>query len=162
MVLGIALIVLGVLGLAAVGVVAASASSDGVLGMGWVLASDPQAAALTAAAAGVVATAACLVGLYTVVSARARKALIVRVDERAQEAERDARARLLEMRLQQLQHDVEHMEQRRSAMVGELSASADLIDGDDGDGPVVVVLEDGKEPTVLGQRLAESRRSLRA
>jgi hypothetical protein len=89
---------------------------------------------------------------------------VVVADERASEAERDARAQLLSMRLEQLQREVELLELRRAGALGELHAPVAVIDGDDGDEPVVIVVpEDDREPTVLGRRLAAAQRpSLRA
>jgi hypothetical protein len=156
---GIALMVLAAFGSAALAATLVAASSDGVLGLGTALAANPRAAAAAAAATAFVATASFLVGLFRVVRARERRMQVVRADARAQEAERDAHARLLEMRLEQLRREVELMELRRDAAPGGLHSPLDLIDGDDGEEPIVVVLpENGREPTVLGQRLAEAAR----
>lgn len=158
--LGITLIVVGAL--AAIGLSGAlvAASSDGALGLGG-LSLASQIAAFAASAAAIAATTSFLLGLHAVQRSRRRPAHQVVVNERAAEAERDARARLLAMRLEQLQREVEVLERRRAVALGELDSSSVLIDGDDGDEPVLVVLTDGQEPTVLGQRLAEAGRRAR-
>jgi hypothetical protein len=158
--LGITLIVVGAL--AAIGLSAAlvAASSDGALGLGG-LSLASQIAAFAASAAAIAATTSFFLGLHAVQRSRRRPAHQVVVNERAAEADRDARARLLAMRLEQLQREVEVLERRRAVALGELDSSSVLIDGDDGDEPVLVVLTDGQEPTVLGQRLAEAGRRAR-
>jgi hypothetical protein len=155
--IGIALVVVGVLGMAAFAAICAATSSDGFIGLGTALSADPMTAALLAGAIAALAVASLFFGIARIRRVRSRRAHLVVVDERAQEAERDARARLLAMRLEQLQREVETMERRASA-VGPAESEV-VIDGDDGDEPVVVVLtEDGREPTVLGRRLAEAAR----
>jgi hypothetical protein len=156
--IGIALVLVGVLGMAAFAAVCAAASSEGFFGLGTALSANPRTAALVAGAIAASAVAALFLGAVRIGRARSRRAHLVVVNERAQEAERDARARLLAMRLEQLQREVEAMEQRASAF-GLLDSTASIVDGDDGEGPVVVVLpEDDREPTVLGLRLAEAAR----
>lgn len=156
--LGIALMVAGTLGVAALGSTLAAAASDGVFAIGAV-SMTPRAAALLSSAVAIAATVTFLLGLGGAARARRRHADRTSVDERAVEAERDARARLLTMRLEQLERELEVLERRRAVALGELNSSTVLIDGDDGDEPVVVVLEDGQEPTVLGRPLADARRS---
>ncbi|HEX6330451.1 MAG TPA: hypothetical protein VF129_04070 [Actinomycetota bacterium] len=156
--LGIALMAAGTIGVVGLVSTLAAGSWDGTFGIG-ALSLTPQAAAFAASAVGVFATVSFLFGLDGVVRAGRRRALRAAQDERAEEAERDARARLLAMRLEQLQREVEALEVRRAGELGELDSSLVLIDGDDGDEPVAVVLHDDREPTVLGQRLAKARRS---
>jgi hypothetical protein len=156
--LGIALVLVGVLGTAAFAAVVAAVSSAGLFGLETALGADPRTAVVVAGALAAMATAAFFLGAARIGRTRSRRAHLVVVDERAQEAERDARARLLAMRLEQLQREVEGMEQRASAF-GLLETSAAVIDGDDGEEPVVVLLpDDDREPTVLGRRLAEAAR----
>jgi hypothetical protein len=156
--LGITLTIVGAL--AALGLTGAlvAASGEGSVELAG-LSLTATTAALAASAVASAATASFFLGLRAAVRTRRRLAHQVVVNERAAEAERDARARLLAMRLEQLQREVEALELRRAVALGELDSSTVLIDGDDGDGPVLVVLEDGREPTVLGQRLAEARRT---
>jgi hypothetical protein len=156
--IGIALVVVGVLGMAAFAAVCAAASSEGFFGLGTALGANPRTAALAAGVVAALAMGSLVLGAVRIGRARSRRAHLVVVDERAQEAERDARARLLTMRLEQLQREVEAMERHASAF-GLVEESAAVIDGDDGGEPVVVVLpDDGREPTVLGRRLAEAAR----
>jgi hypothetical protein len=144
--------------MAAFAAVCAATSSEGFIGLGTALSANPMTAALLAGTIAALAVASLFLGAARIGRIRSRRAHLVVVDERAQEAERDARARLLAMRLEQLQREVEAMERRASAF-GPAESSEVVIDGDDGDGPVVVVVpEDGREPSVLGRRLAEATR----
>jgi hypothetical protein len=156
--IGIALVVVGVLGMAAFAAVCAATSSVELFGLGTALSANPRMAALLAGGIAALAVAALFLGIARIRRVRSRRAHLVVVDERAQEAERDARARLLDMRLEQLQREVEVME-RRASGIGLVDAPA-VIDGDDGEESVVVVLpSDGREPTALGLRLAEAVRT---
>jgi hypothetical protein len=167
MVIGIALVVIGSLGVAGLAAFVASAPSEAAAQAGAAAAISPQMAGAAAAAGAFVAAAVLVLGATRILQIRHRRGQVVRMDERATAAEEEARARLLGMRLEQLQHDVEMLELRRAGAAGELHSPLDLVDGDDGDGPVLVVVPepgDDVEPTELSRRLAQAprRRSLRA
>jgi hypothetical protein len=117
--LGIALMVLGVLGTTCLAGALGLASSWGAVELGALGTLDPRAAAVLAAMAAVAATSLLYGGIALILRARARGAQAVRLDERARQAEEEARARLLELRLEQLHKEVELLESRRATEAGE-------------------------------------------
>jgi hypothetical protein len=164
MVFGISLIVIGALGTAGLTAFVATAPAEAAAQAGAVAALGPQSTGAVAAGVAIVAASALLIGVYRVLRVRERRGLVIHLDETARAAEQESRARLLELRLEQLQREVEMLELRRAGGLGELHAPLDLIDGDDGDGPMLVIVpDDGSEPTELSRRLAAApiRRSLR-
>lgn len=146
-VLGIVLLVLSVAGALTLAGVLVTAADDGALaiaGLGSV--SPPGAAAVAAFAAAAVVTGF-LVGLHLIQQERERRARVVVWDQHAEEAAREARARLLSMRLEQLGAEVEQLESRREAVLhrstSQHGTSWHLEDGSE---PDLVIVPDAPEP----------------
>jgi len=78
---------------------------------------SPLGAIVLAAVAGMAITAGFFLGLHLVLQQRRRRGQVVLEDRLAREAEREARARLLEMRLEQLEGEVAILEGRRHAVL---------------------------------------------
>ena len=153
--IGIALMAIGALGTVSLGAGLATASTGGTLELATGLALEPRTAALVAAAAAASATLSFVLGLVVVSKARGRRASASRLDQQAMEAERDARARLLDMRLKQLQEEVELLEARHGARIPAPPGVA--VDGTT-DRLLVVVPETG-DASELSRRLAEGQRN---
>ncbi len=148
--LGIVLLVLSVTGsitLAAVLIGAADNGSLAIAGFGSV--SPPGATALAAVAAAAVA-AGFLIGLHLIREERRQRDRIVVWDQRAADAEREARARLLAMRLEQLEVEVEQLESRRQAVLhrstSSLGTSWHLAEDAEEPESDLVVVPDAQEP----------------
>ena len=84
---------------------------------------NPSGAAAFAALAATAATTLFFLGLNRVLSERRRRDRVVREDRLADEAEREARGRLLEMRLEQLEGEVEILEGRRQVVLHRSTSS---------------------------------------
>ena len=117
MILGIVLIVLAACGSLALTGVLLGAASDGTLALAGLGTVSPSGAAAFAALAATAATTLFFLGLNRVLSERRRRDRVVREDRLAAEAEREARGRLLEMRLEQLESEVEILEGRRQKVL---------------------------------------------
>lgn len=115
--LGIVLIVIAGLGSVALGSVLAGAASDGTLAVAGFGTLTPPGAIAFAALAAIAVTSLFFVGLTVVLRERRRRDRVVREDRLATEAEREARGRLLEMRLEQLETEVEVLEGRRQVVL---------------------------------------------
>ncbi|MGH2634887.1 MAG: hypothetical protein ACRDHU_01875 [Actinomycetota bacterium] len=113
MVLGIVLIALGAFGAAIIAGFLLGASSDGTLGL-WAFGSvNPRIGAALAAGVAVAATTLFLLGLASTHRGRRRRVEARHVDTRARDAEQEARATLLAMRLEVLQREVGELERKR-------------------------------------------------
>ena len=117
MILGIVLLVLSVLGSVALAGVLADASSDGTLALAGLGTVSPPGAVVLAAVGAMAITAGFFLGLHLVLRQRRRRGQVVLEDRLTREAEREARARLLEMRLEQLEGEVAILEGRRHAVL---------------------------------------------
>jgi hypothetical protein len=116
MILGITLIALAAIGsLALVGLLL-SAGSGGTIEVAVLGTLSAQARAVVAAAIAVGATTLLFLGLRRVMDVRRRRALVVHEDASARAAAEEARARLLEMRLDQLQREVGDLEHRNDLL----------------------------------------------
>jgi hypothetical protein len=116
-VLGIVLLVLSAAGAITLAGVLITATDDGALAIaGFGTVSPPGATAVAAIAAAAV-VAGFLVGLHLIREERKRRNQIVVFDQHADEAAREARARLLSMRLKQLGAELEQLESRREAVL---------------------------------------------
>jgi hypothetical protein len=116
-ILGIVLLVLSVLGSIALAGVLAGASSDGTLALAGLGTVSPSGAVVVAAVAAMTITAGFFLGVHLVLQQRRRRGQVVLEDRLARDAEREARARLLEMRLEQLEGEVAILEGRRKAVI---------------------------------------------
>jgi hypothetical protein len=114
MALGIVLIALGAFGLLSLAGLLVAASSDGAIGIGTVVSLAPEGGAAVAAAVAAAGASLVFLGLGARRRAHTARAAVVHVDERVRQAEEEARARLLEMRLQQLTRQVDELERRRT------------------------------------------------
>jgi hypothetical protein len=83
---------------------------SGSLELGTIVVVNPGAWASTAAALGVVATASFLGGLQLVLRVRRRRREKIRDDAIIRETERENLARLLEMRIEHLQEELDRQE----------------------------------------------------
>jgi hypothetical protein len=142
-ILGLVLIGFAVLGWTALAAALLGASPEGAIGLvGLGTVSAPGAAAIAAVLA-LATTSAFFVGLGLVLEDRRRRARVVREDRLALDAAREARARLLGMRLEQLETEVETLESRRQAVLHR-SLSTEGTSwhvADETDGELVVVPE---------------------
>jgi len=116
-ILGIVLLILSVSGSITLAGVLMGASSDGTLVLAGLGTVSPLGAIVLAAVAGMAITAGFFLGLHLVLQQRRRRGQVVLEDRLAREAEREARARLLEMRLEQLEGEVAIMEGRWHAVL---------------------------------------------
>lgn len=146
MILGIVLLVLSVSGGITLAGVLLGASSDGTLALAGFGTVSPPGAVVFAAVAATAITAGFFLGLHMVLQERRRRGQVVREDRLARDAEREARARLLGMRLEQLEGEVEILEGRRRAVlhrsISSVGTSWHVADEPDGD---LVVVPDADE-----------------
>ena len=163
MAFGIALMIIGALGAFGLAGLLVTASSNGAVELGALATIDARVAAVVAAAIAFTATAVFVAGFAGVLRTRGRRAGAVRVDTLARDARDEARARLLELRLETLQREVEQLETRQDAALGTLQAPSpgSAVDVRDDARPELVLVEDG-EPTELSRRLAAAPRARRA
>lgn len=116
MALGIALLALGAVGTFVLIGFLLNASSEGALGL-WALGSvSPRLGAALAAATAAAATTLFLLGLASIRRTHRRRAEVGRLDRGALDAEQEARATLLAMRLEVLHREVAQMERRQDAL----------------------------------------------
>ncbi len=149
MILGIVLLVVSVVGSITLAGVLLGASSDGTLELAGFGTVSPSVAVVGAAVAAMAIAAGFFLGLHLVVKARRRKEQVFREDRLAREAEREARARLLGMRLEQLEGEVEILEGRRQAVLHRsLSAvGTSRRDADEPEADLVVVPDADEQAT---------------
>lgn len=130
MVIGFALIALGAV--SAVGVASMLAASwTGTFELGS-LAVGARPAAAAAVAGATVATALVVGGTLVIRRERRRRNEVAHLDARAEQAEEEARARLLAMRVDVLTREIEVLERRRDglpvpATVGGRAADDDVV-----------------------------------
>lgn len=117
MILGIVLLVLSVSGSITLAGVLMGASSDGTLALAGLGTLSPLGAVVVAIVAATAITAGFFLGLHLILQERRRRGQVVQEDRLARDAEREALARLLEMRLEQLEGEVAILEGRRHAVL---------------------------------------------
>ena len=147
MILGIVLLVLSVFGSITLAGVLLGASSDGTLALAGFGTMSPPGAVVFAAMAATAITAGFFLGLHLILQERRRRGQVVREDRLARDAEREARARLLGMRLEQLEGEVESLENRRQAVlhrsISSVGTSWHVADETE---PDLVIVPDSDEP----------------
>jgi hypothetical protein len=122
MALGIALMAIGAFGTIALAGFLVGASTDGTLGL-WAIGSvDPRLGAAIAAVVGAAAVTLILLGWSATRRVGRRQLEVQRLDRQAHQAEQEARATLLAMRLDVLQREVDVMEGKRDAVVERFGA----------------------------------------
>jgi hypothetical protein len=120
MILGVTLLALGGLCTAAMVGVLLGATNDGTFVITGSITLNHQSGAALAVCLSVVAMGLLFLGLRRFELWRAKRVLGGRWDERVPDIENLARLRLLQMRSEQLTREVEGLEVRRSAALGEL------------------------------------------
>jgi hypothetical protein len=115
--LAIALLAFSVAGAITLIGVLVTVADDGSLAIVGLGSLNPPGAAAVAAIAAAAVVAGFLIGLHLIRQERARRDRIVVWDQHADEAAREARARLLSMRLKQLGAEVEQLESQREAVL---------------------------------------------
>ncbi len=156
MVVGIALLIVGSLGTIGLAALLSASTSEGTIELGSLATLSPRTAALVTAGVALGAAVVLAAGVLAVRRDRSHRARVSDQDERARAAEEEARARLLELRLAQLEHEVEHLELRRAAALGELQ-----VPPPGEDEPRLVLVPDVGEATELSRRLASAPRGRR-
>jgi hypothetical protein len=149
-VLAIALLVVSAAGAITLAGVLLTVADDGTLSIvGFGSVNPPGAAALAAIAAAAV-VAGFLIGFHLIRQERAQRNRVAVWDRHADEAAREARARLLSMRLKQLGEEVEQLESRREAVLhrstSPFGTSWHLEHEESEDEPDLVVVPDAPEP----------------
>jgi hypothetical protein len=134
MVIGIALIALGAITAAGLGSMLA-ASWSGTFELGS-LAVGARPAAAAVAAAATVATALVAGGTLVIRRERRRRHEVAHLDARAEQAEEEAHARLLAMRVDVLTREIEALERRRDELPVPATVGGRAAEDDD----VVVVV----------------------
>jgi hypothetical protein len=153
MAFGIALLVIGGLGTMGLAGLLLASTSQGTIELGSLLALGPRSATITAAVVGFAAASTLLAGAFVIRRERGLRGHVAVQDDRARAAEDEARARLLALRLEQLERDVETLEVRRASALGELHAPAGSSE------PILVLVSETGEPNELSRRLASSART---
>jgi hypothetical protein len=121
--LGIVLLVLAALGSGALVGVLLGVSSDGSLAVVGLGAMSPPGTAVVVALVALATSVLFFLGLHLVLRERRQRGWVMRQDRIATDAEREARARLLAMRLEQLETELEILEGRRQAVLHRSTSS---------------------------------------